>query len=45
MKCFIGIEKKLEDNTMFYREPANKIDVIHGLGFFYLLVICETFDS
>ena len=25
MKCFIGIEKKLEDNTMFYREPV-KID-------------------
>ena len=24
MKCFIGIEKKLEDN-MFYREPV-KID-------------------
>ena len=22
MKCFIGIEKKLEDNTMFYREPV-----------------------
>lgn len=21
MKCFRGIEKKLEDNTMFYREP------------------------
>ena len=25
MKCFIGIEKKLEGNTMFYREPV-KID-------------------
>ena len=25
MKCFIGIEKKLEENTMFYREPV-KID-------------------
>ena len=22
MKCFIGIEKKLENNTMFYREPV-----------------------
>ena len=22
MKCFIGIEKKLEDNTMFYGEPV-----------------------
>ena len=22
MKCFIGIEKKLEDNAMFYREPV-----------------------
>ena len=22
MKCFIGKEKKLEDNTMFYREPV-----------------------
>ena len=22
MKCFIGIEKKLEDNTIFYREPV-----------------------
>jgi len=22
MKCLIGIEKKLEDNTMFYREPV-----------------------
>ena len=22
MKCFIGIGKKLEDNTMFYREPV-----------------------
>ena len=21
MKCLIGIEKKLEDNTMLYREP------------------------
>ena len=25
MKCFIGTEKKLEDNAMFYREPV-KID-------------------
>ena len=22
MKCFIGKEKNLEDNTMFYREPV-----------------------
>ena len=22
MKCFEGIEKKLEDNTLFYREPV-----------------------
>ena len=22
MKCFIGVEKKLENNTMFYREPV-----------------------
>ena len=22
MKCLIGIEKKLEDNTIFYREPV-----------------------
>ena len=22
MKCFISIEKKLEDNTMFYRDPV-----------------------
>ena len=22
MKCFIGIEKKLEDNTLFCREPV-----------------------
>ena len=22
MKCFIGKERKLEDNTMFYREPV-----------------------
>ena len=22
MKCFIGKEKKLDDNTMFYREPV-----------------------
>ena len=27
MKCFIGIEKKLEDNTMFYREPV-KVNVL-----------------
>ena len=26
MKCFIGKQKKLENNTMFYREPV-KIDV------------------
>ena len=26
MKCFIGIEKKLEDNTMFSREPV-QIDI------------------
>ena len=26
MKWFIGIDKKLEDNTMFSREPA-QIDV------------------
>ena len=22
MKCLIGIEEELEDNTMFYREPV-----------------------
>ena len=22
MKCFVGIEEKLEDNMMFYREPV-----------------------
>ena len=22
MECFKGIEKKLEDNTLFYREPV-----------------------
>ena len=22
MKCFIGMEEKLEDNMMFYREPV-----------------------
>ena len=36
MKCFIGIEEKLEDNTMFYREPVqiNK-DWSNMFRFFY----------
>ena len=42
MKCFIGIEKKLEDDTMFYREPV-QIDSNSNLsGSRILFVNCST---
>ena len=37
MKCFIGKDKKLEDNTMFYREPV-QIDK-HFIAFLVAVVI------
>ena len=31
MKCFIGIKRKLEDNTMIYREPVQvDKDLVRG---------------
>ena len=40
MKCFIGIEKKLEDNTMFYREPVRiDKDWSNMIRFFFVRVI------
>ena len=39
MKCLTGIKKKLEDNTMFYREPVkmNK-DWSDMIGFFVRVI-------
>ena len=37
MKCFIGKEKKLDDNTMFYREPV-QINIRTGVIAVYMVI-------